>query len=156
MKKHLHVGARWIFRVRVYFYLVILFFIFRFVVVVFAPTIINFTYTTVLSYVVFTVIFAEIYARMAYKRWLYEFTDRGLKTESGIITKIYSNVPYGRVQNVDLYRGVLARIFGFSTIYIQTAGYSGEGVAEGGILAVSIKDAEKIRAAIMRKVTKRK
>ena len=107
-----------------------------------------------------TIIFGEIYARMAYNRWFYEFTDQGIKLERGIIWKRYSNIPYDRVQNIDVTRGILARLLGFSTINIQTAGYSSYSrlgtKSEGHIPAVSVQDAEKIREFIMKKITGKK
>ena len=95
---------------------------------------------------------AEIYARMSYNRWFYEFNDDGLKLERGIIWKRYSNVPYQRIQNVDLHRGIIARMFGFTSILIQTAGYSARPYAEGYIPAVDMGQAEKIREFVMKKI----
>ena len=59
-------------------------------------------------------------------------------------------------------RGIFARIFGFSTLNIQTAGYSGgyggygRGMSEGYIPAVSIKEADKRRTFLMKKISGRK
>lgn len=39
--------------------------------------------------IVFVIVVAEIYARMSYNRWFYEFTDSQLKVERGIIWKRY-------------------------------------------------------------------
>jgi len=108
---------------------------------------------------VFTLIVGEIFARMSYTRWKYEFTQTELKLERGIIWKRYSNIPYERIQNVDLHRGVIARMFGFSTLNIQTAGYAssyGRGLpkSEGHIPAVSTKRAEEIRNFLMKKISK--
>jgi len=94
---------------------------------------------------------------MAYNRWFYEFTPTNLKLERGIIWKRYSNIPYERVQNIDIHRGILARILGFSTVDIQTAGFhmvsSGRrGMSEGHIPALSIDNAEKIREFLMKKI----
>lgn len=103
----------------------------------------------------------EIWVRMAYNRWFYEFTDSNLRQERGVIWKTYSNVPYDRIQNIDIRRGIIARILGFSSVHIQTAGYSvspnGAGYgAEGYIPAVEIKEAENIRDFIIKKVHKGK
>ena len=106
------------------------------------------------------VLIAEVYARMAYNRWFYEFTDTNLRIERGIIWKRYSNVPYERVQNVDITRGIIARILGFSSVNIQTAGYSipargYRGQSEGYIPAVDRDHAEKIREFLMKKIHKK-
>ena len=115
----------------------------------------------IIGYILFVVIAAEIYARMSYNRWLYEFTHESLRIERGIIWKKYSNIPFERVQNVDIHRGILARLLGFSSILIQTAGYSfsyGYRMrpgSEGFMPAVSISRAEEIRDFLMKKIGKR-
>ena len=84
-----------------------------------------------------------------------------LKLERGIIWKKCSNIPYERVQNVDIHRGIIARMNGFSTVDIQTAGlhmsYGQRGGArsEGHIPAVAIEHAEKIREFVMHKVSRK-
>jgi membrane protein YdbS with pleckstrin-like domain len=171
MEKHkLHPGARWTFRIRAYLGLIVLVFLlgtFGIPAAVAIFSILNSTaltaimvFISIIFYIGIIIIIGEIYARMTYNRWFYEFSDHGLKLERGIIWKRYSNVPYERIQNVDVQRGILARILGFSTVIIQTAGYSGQGKygmnSEGYIPAVGMKDAEKIREFIMKKITGKK
>lgn len=161
-KQMLHPGARWLFRlngiVRVFFLVVFLIAIF----VNFALKGINFSivYSMIFGIIILIVII-ELYARLSYSNWAYEFTDTNLKIERGIIWKRYSNIPYERVQNVDIHRGVIARILGFSSVMIQTAGYSMPygnapgAMAEGYIPAVSVEEAEKIREFLMSKITRK-
>lgn len=106
-------------------------------------------------------VWVEIFARLSYKFFKYEFKDNQLRIEKGIIWKRYSNIPYQRIQNVDITRGVIARILGFSTVNIHTAGYSGTPQggkigAEGYLPAVSIKEAEQIREFVIKKISKNK
>ncbi len=105
---------------------------------------------------IFFSIVAEVFVRLDYNNWKYEFTPTNLKIERGIIVKRYSSVPYARVQNVDIRRGVFARMLGYSEVYVQTAGYSytsqGTPVSEGNIPAVSIDEAERIRDLLMNKI----
>ena len=106
-----------------------------------------------------TAVLGEVYSRLAYKNWKYELTSHEIKLERGIIWKRYSAIPFERVQNIDIQRGILARMLGFSTLNIQTAGYHmparGGGVSEGYIPAVSVKDAEEIRDFLIKKIGKR-
>tara|TARA_Y100000310_G_C20553834_1_gene749501 strand:+ start:165 stop:668 length:504 start_codon:yes stop_codon:yes gene_type:complete len=111
---------------------------------------------SIFGYFPFVIIVSEIYARMSYNRWFYEFTDEGLRLERGIIWKRYSNVPYERIQNVDVHRGIIARMLGFSSVMIQTAGFSGSARAEGNIPAIEVKRAEEIRNFVMKKITSRR
>jgi uncharacterized protein len=164
----LHPGAKWLFRVRGYFGI---FFFLIFTTIWMAGPIIGLGAIIfgikaaawmiglgVLMFLLLLIFLPEIYARMSYKRWFYEFTPTNLKIEKGIIWKKYSNIPYERVQNVDIHRGILARMLGFSTIMIQTAGSSyssrGRAGAEGSIPAVLPQKAEEIREFLMKKISK--
>src|SRR3989344_8308114 len=171
MKSKLHPGARWIFRFRAYWVLLFLsiFFTFGIIRAVFGilqtKDIAGLFLTGFLIYILSIFFFGEIYARMSYNRWLYEFTHEGLKIEHGIIWKKYTSIPYERVQNVDIRRGILARLFNFSTLEIETAGQSGMAgyyrfrrrgykryKSEGHLPAVDISEAEKIREFVMKMV----
>jgi membrane protein YdbS with pleckstrin-like domain len=115
----------------------------------------------ILVFLVGIIVIGEIYAQMAYNRWFYSLSDNGLKLERGVIWKRYSNIPYERVQNVDIHRGILARMFGFSTVDIQTAGYhtyGGRGgqKSEGHIPAVGIEEAEKMRDFVTKRSSGKK
>ena len=159
-KRHLHPGAKWLFRIRGYFgSIFILIFlswgILPIIAIIGGGAAFLFGF---LLYIVLIIVIAEIYARMAYNRWFYEFTTDSLKLERGIIWKRYSNVPYTRVQNVDIHRGILARMLGFSAVMIQTAGFSytprGGAMAEGYLPAISVQGAEEIREFLMKKINK--
>ena len=119
----------------------------------------NFIPFWITVYIGLIIVVGEMYARMAYNRWFYEFTPDQLIFERGIIWKKYTNIPYERIQNVDITRGIVARILGFSTVNIQTAGFSytpnRNAFAEGYIPAVSVEEAEKIREFVIKKVSKK-
>jgi len=53
---------------------------------------------------------------------------------------------------VDITRGVVARIFGFSMVKVQTAG-SVRPTAEGIILAIEIKDAIDLQKKLLKKAS---
>lgn len=90
-----------------------------------------------------------VWARLSYHYYRYEMTDLGFRKELGVIWKRYVTIPYDRIQNVDIYRGVLARILGLSDLNIQTAGAtSGSGrsaFSEGRLPGLSREVAEKLR-----------
>lgn len=161
----LHPGAKWKFRIESYFGLIIISLFF------FVPFLIGtresdlFSSPILLLSIVFLfcfILIAEIFIHWAYKNWKYELTQDSLKIEKGVIIKKYKSIPYERIQNVDITRGIIARIVGFSTIDIQTAGYSayaakgGMGQSEGHLPAVSIGGAEKIREFLMKKIIGKK
>lgn len=94
-----------------------------------------------------------IYAKLTYHFYRYELTEDGFRKELGIIWKKYVTIPYDRIQNVDIYRGVVARILGLSDLHVQTAGasaqYSRHGAlglaAEGRLPGLSREVAEQLR-----------
>ncbi|MEK6823724.1 MAG: PH domain-containing protein [Nanoarchaeota archaeon] len=165
----LHSGAKWIFRFRIYSILIFLGFLFLpFLIIFFILQKLgislftsffenlNFPFFHLFLFLIFIFLLAELFSQLCYNNWKYEFTKKELKIEKGIITKTYKSIPYTRVQNVDIRRGVLARICSFSSLSIQTAGYSysgARGIPEGYIPAVSVKRAEEIREFLMKKIS---
>lgn len=164
MKQQLHPKATWFFRVRAYISMFFAFIIFIvWISLTLFPNLLGISHNSSILIsatlsIVIVFILGEIYARMSYNRWFYEFTQTNLKIERGIIWKKYSNIPYERIQNIDIERDIIARIFGFSSVLIQTAGYSGGARyglhSEGYIPAVSIGEAEKIREFVIKKISK--
>ncbi|PIN93637.1 hypothetical protein COU54_02330 [Candidatus Pacearchaeota archaeon CG10_big_fil_rev_8_21_14_0_10_31_24] len=169
----LHPGARWLFRLRAYYPLIILgifvtMWSFQLSKIIAAGSKGVEFVLDIIFYIFFAIIVAEIYARMSYNRYLYEITHDAVKVEKGIIWKKYTSIPYERVQNVDIRRGIIARMFGFSTVEIETAGQSGYGgshygfrfgrggnrqyQSEGHLPAIDINGAEKIREFVMKRV----
>src|SRR3972149_3397417 len=100
-----------------------------------------------------------VWAKLTYYFYRYELTDAGFRKELGVIYKKYVTIPYDRIQNVDIYRGILARILGLSDLNIQTAGMSATvgrfgvmgGGAEGRLPALSRKTAEQIRDELIQR-----
>lgn len=91
------------------------------------------------------IIAAYAAARLSWYFYRYELTDNAFKKEHGIIWKRYVTIPYDRIQNVDINRGVFARLLGLSDLWIQTAGASGIVTSEGRLPGLSREDAEKLR-----------
>ncbi len=164
--KRLHPGAKWLFRIKGFFgWLFFLIFFSIWSGTFLAAMVGGFTLAGVFTYlillVILLIVLVEVYSRLAYHFWMYDFMGNQLKIERGIIWKRYSNIPYERVQNVDITRGIIARICGFSTVNIQTAGFSAPAGnragawSEGYIPAVPMEEAEKIRDFLMKKISKK-
>ena len=96
-----------------------------------------------------------ILAKLTYHYYRYEMSELVFKKEHGIIWKKYVSIPYDRIQNVDIYRGVLARLLGLSDLQIQTAGGITAGsygaFSEGRLMGVSKEEAEKLRDELIQK-----
>ena len=105
-----------------------------------------------------------IWAKLTYHFYRYELTDTGFRKELGVIYKKYVTIPYDRIQNVDIYRGILARILGLSDLNIQTAGMSATvgryvisgGGSEGRLPALSREDAERLRDELIQRARQAK
>jgi len=105
-----------------------------------------------------------IWAKLTYHFYRYELTDTGFRKELGVIYKKYVTIPYDRIQNVDIYRGILARILGLSDLNIQTAGMSATvgrygisgGGSEGRLPALSREIAEQLRDELIQRARQSK
>jgi putative membrane protein len=98
---------------------------------------------------------------LTYRFWRYEIGDEAFKMEQGVIWKRYVSIPYERIQNVDIHRGVFARIFGLSDLRIQTAGFGGMygswgHFAEGNLPGIEREKAERLREELIAKVKRTK
>ena len=97
-------------------------------------------------------VFLWILAKLTYHFYRYELREDGFRKEFGIIWKQYVTIPYDRIQNVDIYRGLVARIFGLSDLHIQTAGMSAETTrGEGRLPGLSREVAEQLRDELVRR-----
>ncbi len=107
--------------------------------------------------IIIFVSFCYIWSRLTYRFFKYELSDIALKIEKGVIYKKYISIPYERIQNVDIYRGLLSRILGLSDVHIQTAGYgssvSKRGIStEGRLPALDPKKAEELREKLIQQI----
>ena len=103
-------------------------------------------------------IFFYIWARLTFYYYRYELTAEGFKKELGVIFKHYTTIPYDRIQNVDIHRGIFDRFLGLSSLSIQTAGASAvvsrRGMvmrlgAEGFVPGLSHEIAEQLRSELI-------
>jgi len=114
-------------------------------------------------FVIVAAIVAFISAKLTYYFYRYELGEDGFKKEMGIIWKKYVTIPYDRIQNIDITRGVMDRILGLSDLYIQTAGSSSQMVRNGGVIGAEGRlpgllrdDAERIKDELIRRAKQTK
>ena len=105
--------------------------------------------------VVLIVVLAFVWAKLTYHFYRYELREDGFRKEHGVIWKKYVTIPYDRIQNVDIHRGVIARLLGISDIQVQTAGgitVSSYGAfSEGRLPGIDKNTAEQMRDALVAK-----
>jgi len=106
---------------------------------------------TGIAVVALAVLVAYVWAKLTYRFYFYELRPEAFRKEHGIIWKRYTSIPYERIQNVDIYRGLIARLLGLSDINIQTAGMSAPAAgpygagSEGRLPGLARVEAEAIR-----------
>lgn len=88
-----------------------------------------------------------VYLSLLRKTYKYSVTHETVDYESGIFNKTFRNVPHHKITDVTKSQNIFERIFGISTLHIQTAGTS---IAE--ISFVGLKDADTPRDIIMESI----
>ncbi|WP_455448878.1 PH domain-containing protein [Natrinema thermotolerans] len=82
-----------------------------------------------------------------YYRFTYEVTASTFDVSSGVFARRSREIPYRRIQNVDLSQGLFERLFGLAVVSIETAG---GGDTEATLRFVSEDEAERLRSEIRR------
>lgn len=84
-----------------------------------------------------------------YRAWSYRMEEDELHIAQGVMTRVHTAVPFGRVQHIDLVQGPLQRRFGLKTLVLNTAGTRNSAVHLPGLAA---DDAERMRDHIRGKI----
>jgi putative membrane protein len=82
---------------------------------------------------------------IGWRRFTYRLTDSALVIDSGILARNHREIPLRRVQDVDIERRPLQRLFGLARVTFETAG-SGED--EATLDSVSLAEAARLRDAV--------
>jgi len=82
-----------------------------------------------------------------YRRFEYALTDDTLDIRSGVFNRREREIPYGRVQNVDISRNIFQRLVGLSKLDIETAG---GGSTEASLRYVTAFEANRLQLDIRR------
>jgi uncharacterized membrane protein YdbT with pleckstrin-like domain len=106
------------------------------------------------SLILATLLYCALWARLSYRCYRYELRDEGIRIERGVIWKKYVTIPYDRIQNVDIMRGLIARILGLSDLQVQTAGAITAGsygaYSEGRLPGLAPEIAEQLRDEVFK------
>ena len=114
---------------------------------------IHFNWWATIILIIIWILVSYGWAKLYYNSYKFELADEAFKRERGVIWKKYTSIPYERIQNIDIYRGLLDRILGLSDLEIQTAGYSASGAMrpEGRLIALSKERAEEIQEELLKR-----
>ena len=82
---------------------------------------------------------------LAWSRFRYGVGEREIVIESGILSRNRRSIPFNRIQDVDIERALLARLFGLAKVRIET----GAGGKDEGLLdSVTMVEAARLRGAV--------
>jgi membrane protein YdbS with pleckstrin-like domain len=90
-----------------------------------------------------------VFPRRRYRRWGYREGEDELQIRRGMLVRVRTVVPFGRVQHIDVAQGPIQRAFGLATIILHTAGTAGAAVPLPGIRQA---EAEAMRDRIRAKI----
>ena len=88
-----------------------------------------------------------------YYRFGYELTSDTFDIASGVISRRDREIPFRRVQNVDVRQGVIYRLFGLAVVNVETAG---GGSTEAVLNFVSEDEAKRLQREIRRRTAESK
>ncbi len=94
------------------------------------------------------ILLSGIWQYLDWRRFTYELTDDALVVQSGVLSRNRRTIPFDRVQDVDIERKLLARLFGLAKVNLETGG---AGENEGALDSVSMAEAERLRGVIRRR-----
>ena len=94
------------------------------------------------------VLAALAYEVAYYRRFDYELTEDTLDISSGVISRREREIPYRRIQNVDVSRSVIQRAIGVAAVDLETAGGSS---TEGSIRFVTPDEATRLQREVQRR-----
>lgn len=83
-----------------------------------------------------------------YQRFEYELTADTFDIRSGVLSRRAREIPYRRIQNVDISRNVVQRLLGIAAVGFETAGGR---QTEGEIRYVSVLEAERLQEEIQQR-----
>lgn len=82
------------------------------------------------------------------RRYTYELTEETFDIESGVLSRREREIPYERVQNVDISQNVVQRALGVAAVRLETAGGSG---TEAALKYVSRAEADRLQEVLSRR-----
>ncbi|MDG5759370.1 PH domain-containing protein [Natronococcus sp. A-GB1] len=88
------------------------------------------------------------YGIVYYYRFEYGITPDTFDVASGVIARRSREIPYRRIQNVDVRQGVLQRVLGLAVVTVETAG---GGHSEAALQLVSKSEADRLQHQIRRR-----
>lgn len=101
--------------------------------------------SSVLPYAAIAATILALVNWLVWRRFRYGVGERDVVIEKGVLERTRRSIPFDRIQDVDIERRALARLFGLAKVRIETgAGGKDEGIID----SVSLAEAHRLRAAV--------
>ena len=81
-----------------------------------------------------------------WRRFEYRVGENEIRIDSGILNRTHRSIPFGRIQDVDITQGPVARLFGLARVKFETGGSAGE--EEGVLQAILLERAQELRKLV--------
>lgn len=85
---------------------------------------------------------------LGWQRFTYAFDGEVLRVQEGVLSRSHRTLDVARVQQVEIDRSAVARLFGLAALRVETAGSSSE--VEVELKVIPLEEAEALRTAIRR------
>jgi membrane protein YdbS with pleckstrin-like domain len=85
------------------------------------------------------------FGRAAWRRRTWSLGPRALELHRGVLTHRATSVPYERIQQIDVERGPLERMFGISQLVVRTAAAT----TDADLYGLSPADADHLRQQLL-------
>lgn len=83
-----------------------------------------------------------------YRRFEYRLTEDTFDIDSGVFSRREREIPYGRIQNVDIAQNVFQRLFGIAEVRLETAG---GGESEAQLQYVGLDEAQRLQESVSKR-----
>jgi len=104
----------------------------------------------IISEIVVLIVYCIIISLLGFPKKGYLLRERDISYKSGLIFYKQISVTFNRIQHVEISQGILAKLFGLSSVKIFTAGGNASDLSIPGLLS---SDAEKLKAFISEKIS---
>ena len=85
------------------------------------------------------------FGRAAWRRRTWALAPRALELQRGVVVHRATSIPYERIQQIDVERGPLERMFGLSQLVVRTAAAT----TDANLYGLSPGDADRLRQQLL-------
>jgi membrane protein YdbS with pleckstrin-like domain len=92
-----------------------------------------------------TVAVGVLFGRAAWRRRTWALLPRALELHRGVVVQRATSIPYERIQQIDVERGPLERMFGISQLVVRTAAAT----TDANLYGLAPQDADRLRQHLL-------